>query len=99
MALCYDKRFDEAQEYKERAIKLDPIRSRNYEGVLPIFYMGVGDSKKAMFWANIIYKLTSHSRNDGFKAAIRVHLGDSQAANSFLQKLKLVRSEIKTLDD
>ena len=54
MALCYDKRFDEAQEYKERAIKLDPIRSRNYEGVLPIFYMGVGDSKKAMFWANII---------------------------------------------
>ena len=61
--------------------------------------MGASDSKKAMFWANIIYDRTGHSRHDGFRAAISVHLGDFQAANSFLQKFKLARPEIKTLDD
>ena len=99
MALCNEKRFGDAEEYIERAIKLDPIRSRNYEGFLPILYMGANDSKKAMFWTNIIYERTSHSRHDGFRAAISVHLGDFQAANSFLQKFKLARPEIKTLDD
>ena len=49
MALCNEKRFDEAEEYIERTIKLDPIRSQNYEGFLPIFDMDSCDSKKAMF--------------------------------------------------
>ena len=97
MALCNEKRFDEAEEYIEQAIKLDPIRSRNYEGFLPIFYMGASNSQKAMFWANIIFERTSHSRHDGSRAAISVHLGDFQAANSFLQKFKLARPEIKPL--
>ena len=61
--------------------------------------MGASDSKKAMFWAIIIYDRTGHSRHDGFRAAISVHLGDFQEANSFLRKFKSARPEIKTLDD
>ena len=55
--------------------------------------MGASDSKKAMFWANIIYDRTGDSTHVGFRAAISVHLGDFQTANSFLQKFKLARPE------
>tara|TARA_B000000565_G_scaffold163434_1_gene123621 strand:+ start:243 stop:1991 length:1749 start_codon:yes stop_codon:yes gene_type:complete len=99
LALCNEKRFSEAESYIEKAIELDPIRSRVYEAFFPLLYMAMGNSKQAMFWSNIVYERNSHSRHDGFRAAISVHLGDLDGAKRFLDIYKKARPEIQNLDD
>ena len=99
LAICNEGKFSEAEQCIEKAIELDPMRSRSYEGFLPILYMAMGDSKKAMFWSNIIHERNPHSRHDGFRAAISVHLGDFSVAKDFLQSYKSARPEIKGLED
>ena len=61
--------------------------------------MAMGNSKQAMFWSNIVYERNSHSRHDGFRAAISVHLGDLDGAKRFLDIYKKARPEIQNLDD
>ena len=98
-AFNIDPNNPEAVSYIEKAIELDPIRSRVYEAFFPLLYMAMGNSKQAMFWSNIVYERNSHSRHDGFRAAISVHLGDLDGAKRFLDIYKKARPEIQNLDD
>jgi adenylate cyclase len=98
-ALCNERRFEEAEFYIERAMEMNPIGRRTYEGLLPFLYMAMADSKKSLEWCNILYDRGSHSRYDGWRAAIYVHLGDIETAKMFLQKFRQQRSEVKTLED
>ena len=49
MALCNEKRFDEAEEHIERAIKLDPIKSRNYRGFFRYFIWALATPRRQCF--------------------------------------------------
>ena len=89
----------EAEQYIEKAIGLDPIGSRRYEGFFPMLYMAMQNSKQAMLWSNLIYERNQHSRYDGFRAAICAHLGDLKLAKEFLEIFKSKRPEICSLDD
>ena len=99
LALCNEKNFVEAEQYIEKAIGLDPIGSRRYEGFFPMLYMAMQNSKQAMLWSNLIYERNQHSRYDGFRAAICAHLGDLKLAKEFLEIFKSKRPEIFSLDD
>jgi adenylate cyclase len=98
-ALCNEKRFEEAEFYIERAMEMNPIGRRTYEGLLPFLYMAMANSNKSLEWCNILYDRGSHSRYDGWRAAIYVHLGDIETAKIFLEKFRQQRSEVKTLED
>ena len=76
LALLNEKRFEEAEAHIEKAMELNPIGRRSYEGLLPIVYMAMANSDKSLEWCNIIYDRGSHSRYHGFRAAIFFHLGD-----------------------
>ena len=98
-ALCNEKRFEEAEFYIERAMEMNPIGRRTYEGLLPFLYMAMDNSHKSLEWCNILYDRGSHSRYDGWRAAIYVHLGDIETAKTYLEKFRQQRSEVKTLED
>ena len=98
-ALCNEKRFEEAEFYIERAMEMNPIGRRTYEGLLPFLYMAMDNSNKSLEWCNILYDRGSHSRYDGWRAAIYVHLGDIETAKTYLEKFRQQRSEVKTLED
>ena len=98
-ALCNEKRFEEAEFYIERAMEMNPIGRRTYEGLLPFLYMAMDNSNKSLEWCNILYDRGSHSRYDGWRAAIYVHLGDIETAKTYLEKFRHQRSEVKTLED
>jgi len=98
-ALCNEKRFEEAEFYIERAMEMNPIGRRTYEGLLPFLYMAMGNSNKSLEWCDILYDRGSHSRYNGWRAAIYVHLGDIEAAKTYLQKFRQQRPEVKTLED
>jgi adenylate cyclase len=98
-ALCNEKRFEEAEFYIERAMEMNPIGRRTYEGLLPFLYMAMNNSNKSLEWCNILYDRGSHSRYDGWRAAIYVHLGDIETAKTYLEKFRQQRSEVKTLED
>jgi tetratricopeptide (TPR) repeat protein len=99
LALLNDQRFEEAGAHIQKAIELNAIGRRAYEGLLPLLYMAMSDSKKSLEWCNIIYDRGLHSRNHGFRAAICVHLGDYETAKTYLKKFRELRPEIKTLED
>jgi adenylate cyclase len=98
-ALCNEKRFEEAEFYIEKAMEMNPIGRRTYEGLLPFLYMAMDNSNKSLEWCNILYDRGSHSRYDGWRAAIYVHLGDIETAKTYLEKFRQQRSEVKTLED
>ena len=98
-ALCNEKRFEEAEFYIERAMEMNPIGRRTYEGLLPFLYMAMANSNKSLEWCNILYDRGSHSRYNGWRAAIYVHLGDVETAKTFLKKFRQKRPEVKTLED
>ena len=61
-ALCNEKRFEEAEYYLLRAMEMNPIGRRGYEGLMPFLYMAMADSNKSLEWCNILYDRGSHSR-------------------------------------
>ena len=99
LALLNEKRFEEAEAHIEKAMELNPIGRRSYEGLLPVVYMAMANSDKSLEWCNIIYDRGSHSRYHGWRAAIYVHLGDIETAKIYLKKFREQRSEIITLED
>ena len=98
-ALCNDKRFEEAEYYLLRAMEMNPIGRKGYEGLMPFLYMAMADSNKSLEWCNILYDRGSHSRYNGWRAAIYVHLGDLENAKIFLEKFREERPEVKTIED
>ena len=98
-ALCNDKRFEEAEYYLLRAMEMNPIGRKGYEGLMPFLYMAMADSNKSLEWCNILYDRGSHSRYNGWRAAIYVHLGDIERARIFLTKFREERPEVKTIED
>jgi len=98
-ALCNEQRFEEAEFYIEKAMEMNPIGRRTYEGLLPFLYMAMANSNKSLEWCNILYDRGSHSRYDGWRAAIYAHLGDVETAKTYLQKFRQQRPEVKTLED
>jgi adenylate cyclase len=98
-ALCNEKRFEEAEYYLLRAMEMNPIGRRGYEGLMPFLYMAMSDSNKSLEWCNILYDRGSHSRYNGWRAAIYVHLGDFENARIFLKKFREERPEVKTVED
>ena len=98
-ALCNDKRFEEAEYYLLRAMEMNPIGRKGYEGLMPFLYMAMADSNKSLEWCNILYDRGSHSRYNGWRAAIYVHLGDLENAKIFLKKFREERPEVKTIED
>ena len=98
-ALCNEKRFEEAEYYLLKAMDMNPIGRRSYEGLMPFLYMAMADSNKSLEWCNILYDRGSHSRYNGWRAAIYVHLGDFERARIFLTKFREERPEVKTIED
>ena len=98
-ALCNEKRFEEAEYYLLKAMDMNPIGRRSYEGLMPFLYMAMADSNKSLEWCNIMYDRGSHSRYNGWRAAIYVHLGDIERARIFLTKFREERPEVKTIED
>ena len=98
-ALCNEKRFEEAEYYLLKAMDMNPIGRRSYEGLMPFLYMAMADSNKSLEWCNTLYDRGSHSRYDGWRAAIYVHLGDFERARIFLTKFREERPEVKTIED
>ena len=98
-ALCNEKRFEEAEYYLLRAMEMNPIGRRGYEGLMPFLYMAMADSNKSLEWCNILYDRGSHSRYNGWRAAIYVHLGDFENARIFLKKFREELPEVKTIED
>ena len=78
---------------------MNPIGRRTYEGLLPFLYMAMANSKKSLEWCNILYDRGSHSRYNGWRAAIYVHLDDIETAKTYLKKFRQQRPEVKTLED
>ena len=98
-ALCNEKRFEEAEYYLLRAMEMNPIGRRGYEGLMPFLYMAMADSNKSLEWCNILYDRGSHSRYNGWRAAIYVHLEDFENARIFLKKFREERPEVETIED
>ena len=98
-ALCNEKRFEEAEYYLLKAMDMNPIGRRSYEGLMPFLYMAMADSNKSLEWCNILYDRGSHSRYNGWRAAIYVHLEDFENARIFLKKFREERPEVKTIED
>jgi adenylate cyclase len=98
-ALCNEKRFEEAEFYIEKAMEMNPIGRRTYEGLLPFLYMAMANSNKSLEWCNILYDRGSHSRYNGWRAAIYVHLGDVETGRIYLEKFRQQRPELKSLED
>ena len=98
-ALCNEKRFEEAEYYLLRAMEMNPIGRKGYEGLMPFLYMAMADSNKSLEWCNILYDRGSHSRYNGWRAAIYVHLEDFENARIFLKKFREERPEVKTIED
>jgi adenylate cyclase len=99
LAICNDANFIDAEYHIQKAIDLDPMRRQSYEGFLPILYLAMRDSEKALEWSNVISDRNPHSRYDGFRAAIFAHLGDNEKAKTYLKKFKDQRTEITSLED
>ncbi|MDG1936758.1 MAG: adenylate/guanylate cyclase domain-containing protein [Paracoccaceae bacterium] len=99
LAICNDENFTEAESHIQKAIELDPIRRQSYEGFFPILYLAMRNSEKALEWSNIIADRGHHSRYDGFRAAIFVHRGDTETAQTFLKKFRDQRPEINSMED
>lgn len=99
MAICNEGRFSEAEKFLLRAIELDPIQQSSYDGFFPFLYMAMNDSEQAMKWSNILYDRSQHSRYNGFRAAISVHLDKLEDAKIYLMKFKAERPEIKSIED
>ena len=99
LALLNEKRFEEAEAHIEKAMELNPIGRRSYEGLLPIVYMAMANSDKSLEWCNIIYDRGLHSRYHGFRAAIFSHLGDIETAETYLKKFREQRPEITNLEE
>ena len=60
---------------------------------------GMNQPEQALKWSNTLYDRSQHSRYDGFRAAINVHLNNKDAAKVYLKTFKAARPELKTLQD
>ena len=61
--------------------------------------MALNQSEQALKSLYTLYDRSQHSRYDGFRAAINVHLNNKDAAKAYLKMFKAARSELKTLQD
>ena len=61
--------------------------------------MAMNQSEQALKWSNTLYDRSQHSRYDGFRAAINVHLNNKDTAKAYLKTFKAARPELKTLRD
>ena len=59
----------------------------------------MNQSEQALKWSNTLYERSQHSRYDGFRAAINVHLTNNDAAKAYLKTFKAARPELQTLQD
>ena len=75
---------------------MNPIGRQTYEGLMPFLYMAMANSNKSLEWCNILYDRGSHSRYNGWRAAIYVHLGDIETAKTYLQKLVKMKFDAYT---
>ena len=99
LAICNDANFIDAEYHIQKAIDLDPMGRQSYEVFLPILYLAMRDSEKALEWCNNINDRNPHSRYDGFRAAIFAHLGDTEKAKTYLKRFKDQRPEITSIED
>ena len=60
--------------------------------------MAINQSEQALKQLYTLYDRSQHSRYDGFRAAINVHLNNKDAAKAYLKTFKAARSELKTQD-
>ena len=61
--------------------------------------MALNQSEQALKLLYTLNDRSQHSRYDGFRAAINVHLNNKDAAKAYLKMFKAARSELKTLQD
>ena len=98
-ALSNFSRFEESLKYIKKAIELDPISQRNYEGFFPLIYIALKDWDNSIFWLDTFYERTPHSRFLGWKAAVLGQMNKIDLAKEALDKFLQERSEIKTISD
>ena len=61
--------------------------------------MALNQSEQALKLLYTLYDRSQHTHYDGFRAAIKVHLNNKDAAKAYLKMFKAARSELKTLQD
>jgi hypothetical protein len=61
--------------------------------------MVINQSEQALKLLYTLYDRSQHSRYDGFRAAINVHLNNKDAAKVDLKTYKAARPELKMLQD
>jgi len=61
--------------------------------------MALNQSEQALKLLYTLYDRSQHSRYDGFRAAINVHLNNKGAAKADLQTYKAARPELEMLQD
>ena len=59
----------------------------------------MNQSEQALKLLYTLYDRSQHSRYDGFRAAINVHLNNKDAAKADLKTYKAARPELKMLQD
>jgi tetratricopeptide (TPR) repeat protein len=98
-ALTNSGRFKESLEYVLKAIELDPISKKGYEGFFPFLYIGLNDWDNAINWCNTLNERTPHSRWLGWKAAVYGKMGNLSLAKENLSMFLAERPEIKNISD
>ena len=98
-ALCNFDRFEEALKYVNKAIDIDPISKRNFEGFYVLLYIALKDWENALHWCNTSHERSPHSRYYGWKAAIMGHMGKIQDAKEMLKVFMKERPEINKIED
>ena len=61
--------------------------------------MAMNQSEQALKLLYTLYDRSQHSRYDGFRATINVHLNNKDAAKAELKTYKAARPELKMLQD
>ena len=98
-ALSNFGRFEETLEYVNKAIELDPLSKRNYEGFFVLLYIALKDWENALYWCDTLFERDPHSRFIGWKAAILGSMGKIADGKEYLAKYKEERPEIQSLSD
>ena len=98
-ALSNFGRFEETLQHVNKAIELDPISRRNYEGFLVLLYIALNDWDNALNWCDVLNERDPHSRFLGWRAAILAMKGNIDEAKEYLLKFQDERPEVKTASD
>ena len=99
LALCNEKKFDEALIYINKAIDMDPANKDRFEGFLPLLFMAMRDTENSLKWLLIMSERDSHSRYLGWLSCVYAHIDDLDKASDYLKRFLDERPEIKTLSD